>query len=514
MNYYVVRADVDKLSTDFSVYTDTVRNMFNAMQAVIDNFCALSDSDLGGEAGESMKNYMAEVHVPLIQSVTTLVSQLNTDYASSYLSKYQESAAGIYETSADDFGKYPTSGLGKVAKELNGIKEGSLSNADSELQAAQALIPAEMSFSFPSGAGVSEVLGNQEKKATKLKENVTEVEEAGYSLFHSGSDNFENLRASVDAAIAEWKQSGTSVETYALGSFGMVLASTGLRGFCNNARIDQGNKQEQVTAATTKSASNVKKANDREIKKQAGKKKFWTALGTVASVAIFVASAAAVVGSGGSALPLVLASMSFLASAQDLGARAGQYGMVMNGDYQADKYSVSLDKNVMNSLKAADKLRKVNEHYIESFDSRSFNRASKDMVLDGAGTSKFFGGQLISAGFDHWKANAGSEGEKAIAGVAEQTTLALYSEGADSFIAGNLYDKLGMHSGRPTVNGGGTDIAHLGLVSTVGKSVEIVADYRVGQIDEKLDALDTENSQIDQLNRTFESSWDTSAVKW
>lgn len=514
VGYYVIRADADKLNTDYGVYTNTVRSMLEDMCSLIDNFHALSDSKLGGKAGESMKNYMAEVHTPLIQSMVTLVSQLQTDYASSYLFKYQDSAGGIYETSADDFGKYPTSGLGKVAKELKNIKQGSLSSADSELQAAQALIPDGMSFSFPSGAGVGEVLGNQAKKATKLKENVNEVEKAGYSLFHSGSESFENLRASVDAAITEWKQSGTSVETYALGSFGMVSAATGLRGYCNNARADQGGKQEQVIAVTKKSASNVKKANDREIKKQAGKKKFWTALGTVASVAVFMVSAAALVGSGGSALPLFLASMSFVTSGQDLISRSVQYGEVMNGNYQADKDKLSINSDITNSLKFVDKVNKTRDHYNESLDGRSFYRASKDMVVDGVGIEKFLGGQLIDKGFDYWKSSVDGEGTKAAIGVTQQLTSALYTEGFDSYIAGDLYDKLGMHSGRPTINGAGTDIAHLGLVSTAGKSVEIVADYQVGQIDEKLDALDAENSQLDQLNETFESSWDTSAVKW
>ena len=68
-----------------------------------------------------MKNYMDEVHRPLIDNISLLVSQLLTDYAASYLSKLQTNGAGVYETAADDFGRYPTGKLNLISSDLGKI---------------------------------------------------------------------------------------------------------------------------------------------------------------------------------------------------------------------------------------------------------------------------------------------------------------------------------------------------------------------------------------------------------
>lgn len=509
MSAYVVRKDTDSLNTEFAKYAEHVQAADSNINSAVLSFHGLSDSELGGNAGASMKSYMKDVHVPLLQCVDALVSQLLTDYACSYLAKYQEGGQGVYETNADDFGKYPVGKIGSASKTLSGIKDGDLKGASSDLKKAESLIPADISFSFPSSGSISEALESQASKASKLKDNVLDIEAAGKALFVNEGSTFEKLRGSIEQAVSQCGKGDLSIESYVPGAFTAVATSTGLREFCKEALTYQSENKEQAVAVTKKSSSNIKKLVQKETEAAAKKKKLWLAVGTVASVAVAVVGVAAVIATAGTAGPIVfgLTFASSLRSLEDTKDRLVQYGEAVNGDYQADK-----EDGTIPGFKDAKRVTSVGTSVEELYeDGRAMAASHGDQVYKVAEDTKAharsleasFGGYVIDAAFDTAKSFTDDERAKTYLDVNSELTSAAYSEVTDRILSSGA------------INDADTDIAHAGVVSAVGKATEAVADYKVSQYDKQLDALDAKKESLDDLQNNFGSNWNTStAVNW
>ena len=510
MSTYIVRKDTDNLNSEFAAYTQSIQEASSGINSAVLNFHGLSDSELGGNAGTSMKAYMKDVHVPLLQCVDALVSQLLTDYTCSYLAKYQEGGQGVYETKADNYGQYPAGKIGNASKTLSGIKDGDLKSASSDLKKAEGLIPADISFSFPSSGNVSRMLKGQASKALRLKESVLDIEAAGKALFANEDSTFECLRSSLEQTVAQCGKGDLSIESYVPGTFTAVATSTGLRDFCKEALAYQSENKEQAVAVTKKSSSNIKKLVQKETEAAAKKKKFWLAVGTVASIAVAVVGVAAVIATAGTAGPIVFAVSIFSAakSGEDAAKRLLQYGQVATGDYQADKYEGMLSdyKDLKRAGKMSDSVMKLGEDSIamNAADDRFHAWVAGEKTLNHARDLGYsFGGYLIDETFSIAKSHTSDETEKMKLDVASEITSSLYSEGTDRLkFAG-------------AINDGGTGIAHAGVVSTVGKVTEVVADYEVSKYDDQLDALDAKKETLDNLQENFGNNWNTStAVNW
>lgn len=498
MAFYVVREEADDISIKYSEYMDQIQSLRGSLKTSVAAFSNLDDSVLGGEAGTSMKNYMGQVHDGLIDNISALVSQLMTDYVDSYLSKLQTPGEGIYETGADNSGKYPTSKLNTVSSDLKNIQTGDLSNAVADLNKAKLCIPEGISFSFPSESRISTILENQSAKAITLKTNVENAENAGKTTISSGSGTLGDLCAKVNTTITHYESEVGPITSYESGSFGTFVTAIGLRESYKAAVTEQGAKKDVVLTSTKKSIECKQKRIEKKKKEEAKKKAGWLIFGTFASAGVAIAGICAVVATGGMATPLIIACV--VSSGKDLldvKNRVDQLKEVSSGDYMAQKEDNPLGfaSDAKSAVKVADSGLKL-EDAQDAFESGGeFKDWSKVVGEQSGSLTATVGKKFVSEIFDGIKGSTDDP--------AAQASIDILSEFATESI--DAY--------KDYVFGGSVGLA--GPVGTLCKCGTIVADYGASQCDEKLAALDSENSQLDDLSKNFGNNWNTStAVNW
>lgn len=491
--FYVVRQEADAINTAYGQYMQKIQALELELQSSIAAFYGLSDSVLGGAAGTAMKNYMDEVHRPLIDNISLLVSQLLTDYAASYLSKLQTNGAGVYETAADDFGRYPTGKLNSVSSDLGKIHSGSLSDAVSDLNKAKRSIPEGMSFSFPSELSIATMLENQSVKVISLKTSIESAENAGRSVISSESGVLGDLFTKVSTAITHYASEVGPITSYESGSFSVFAGAIGLRESYKAASMDQSRKMSTVLASEKTSIKCVKKGIQKKEAAEAKKKKGWLIFGTIASVGVAVAGMCAIVATGGAAAPLVLFyGLSVGKDLVDIENRVTQILDVSSGDYMAQRQENLLDSasDAKTAAESGYSSWKLSDALGGGGDSLS------EVVGNEAGSlTATFGKMAVDMAFDGIKAST----DDPAAGLVADVTSEVVSEGIDAY-KDYLFDgSIGMG----------------GPIGTLCECGTIVADYGASRCDEELAALDAEDRQLDDLQDNFGINWNTStAVNW
>ncbi len=480
MEFYVVRQEADKINTDYGRYMEQIQALEAELQTSIAAFYSLSDSALGGATGTAMKNYMDEVHRPLIKNISLLVSQLLTDYDASYLSKLQTNGAGVYETAADDFGKYPTGKLNSVSSDLKKIQTGSLTDAVSDLDKARQSIP----------ESIATILENQSAKVTNLKTNVESAENAGKTAISSESGVLGDLLKRVNTAITHYTSEAGPITSYESGSFGVFAGAIGLQGSYRAASIDQMRKMDTVLASEKTSIKCVRKGIQKKEAAEAKKKKGWLVFGTIASVGVAVAGMCAIVATGGVAAPLALFyAFSVGKNLVDIENRVAQVLDVSSGDYMAQR-----QENVLSPASDAKSAAKSGYSVWKLSDALgSGGEDLSEVVGKEAGSlTAALGKKAVDMAFDGMKASI----DDPAAGLVADLSSEVVSEGIDAY-KDYLFDgSVGMG----------------GPIGTLCKCGTIVADYGASQCDEKLTALEAEDSQLDDLSYKFGEHWSVSNV--
>lgn len=500
-DYYVIMDEVDALGTAYDNYQASLIEAFQNLQSSIDDLAALGSFQ--GDAAVSIKAYFQEVHSMLIGMLWMLAQQLLTDFEKEYGSGFSEQPVSEMRTA-----KLPEDGMKDAERAFADMLATELADAESYLREAMNLMPSGVSFSMPSSDGIRSYANEQIDKTAKVREGVRALEDAGYALFANKESDFQELASKVEDAIAACASGAVSLSGYESGAIYSVVDMSGLQVAYENCAADQEENREVVLKACDERIQREQLRIEDAQREAAEKKAFWNVIGTIASVAVVVAGAAAIVATAGTASPLVLAAsgVGLMSSGKDLGERVGQLYSMSKGDIGADRpgYTFKEEAGSLKDLaKAGDKFNDIAEHQGKG------NYA--EVRRDAAGFTGFLGGKVIDKGIDYVAESTGDEEMEAWINAGGEFVSEGYENYVDSAFkatAGGV--SKGVATGSFTSDAIATGA---GWVGACGKAVTVVTDHYSEKYDEQIDELERESESLDEL-QTKRASQSAPAWAW
>lgn len=388
MSYLVKIPEVEELGKGIKGYESQIDSASESLKEAIYAFL-VSDS-FEGHTGDSMRAYMEEVHIPLIDNVGCLVEQLTSDYACYYMSEYESGT-----TAGDTYGEYSESAFSGAKGKLENLEETYVPSINSYLSHAMECIGGICAVSRPSTSKLETSIGDEIQKVWDLKGRVSDIEGQGKDAFSSMDSEFGNLAQSIIAAIERCNNGQCSVANYTPGSFSQVATETGLRDNYLAAMKNQSENAQLVHDAYDQAYSNIQLRIDDAEKEAAEKKKKWAFLGTVAQATSVLVGAFAIVAmfpvsTIWGAAAVVAGGLGVIDGFSKLGSRGDQLGKMLSGDYGADLTTLSID-GASDAKKLSKDLDKASKGYASGNTS--------DLIISGVDAGTFFLKKALSSWF-------------------------------------------------------------------------------------------------------------------
>lgn len=485
MSYLVKISEVEELGAGIKNYESQIEEASESLKSAIEIFL-VSDS-FEGQTADSMKAYMEEVHIPLIDNVYGLVAQLSSDYAACYMSEYE---SGI--TAGDKYGEYSESAFEGAKGKLESLEESYVPDIDSYLNRAMDCIGGICPVSRPSTSKLKTSISNEIHVVWDLKGRVADVEGKGVSAFSSMDSTFGNLLQSIVAAMEMCNSNQCCVWSYTSGTFSQIATVTGLRDNYLAAMSNQSENAQLVHDTYEQAYSNIQLRIDDAEREAADKKIFWAAIGTAAQVASVVVGAFALVALFPVTSVLGLIAVSGAAAGlasgiKNLKGRESQLEKMQGGDYGAD-FTKSSAGDITKAGKVAGNYDKI---------EKGLATGDVDSIVDGeAGLRSFVIKEIRS-------------------GVTDCVKGWIDDDGADAAldVTGNIVDE-GIDMTVDYVMKGKVSITPTGVVGLAADCTLVVADRQVEKYDQQIEDLNNQREDVARLQeendkpRTYATSVD------
>lgn len=489
MEFYVKQVEIESLANEINSLERNFKSLKDECINAINNFNSLDTFD--GDAAQSMKDYMAEVHGHLLLMLHILLAQLKTDFISVYQVRYNE-GGGIYEGPADNYGEYPVSGLKMASIFIQALLQEKVTPAEIHLKRAASHIPPGCSVEKPPDVSpLVSVLQDHRNKIDRLKRNVLLAEECGRSAFISQSSNFQNAMNALQNAIAACLDAEISPVGYVSESFSEIATKAGLTSSYLASYNDIFAKQKIVYNSFAECIQHSRARVEDAFEEAAQKKQTEAIIGTAAAVTGAALGAAAMVATCGAATPVVAAvagvvgTFGFVSDAVDVGLHLKQCAEIGTGNYRADR-----DPYTNEGTEVLDDTKNLLDF------GKYVDNGGEHIGMAGGQT---VGHWAIGHTFDFLESQAPNAEEKLGWKIGGNAYSFVWDTAWDAEI--KTLDAANLAPGNLVV----------GVVRSVGKAVEAVADYHMDECDKQMESLDAEMKRLDSLDnynkdcRSFQS---------
>lgn len=461
LDYRVEFRDVAELQNDLALYKAKVERAIESIDEASDRFRSLQSFQ--GEAAESIKSYLQEVHGALSSTIRNLLGALAADYAQNYYALFGMKPVEDAEFSAKWSSRTMSDAEVKMWEPMVG--DGALPKMQRKVSSAVDMASeAGCPCSAPSVDAFRFALCDEAMQTQRVRDGVASIEARGYQTFSSDKSEFFSLlvAARLGLMLFGGANGKGSALTYAKGSFSRFAKSSGLDGAIRRVEDRIRAAQYDVREAQEDSFTQSLEWNADEIDAALKSKKnalYLKLIGLLIGAGCILVE----IGSGGAATPIVASVLSFGLAVGSAGDAASQIGDINKGGLGVE---IVTDNKGREVLKIGEQVHGYTEEMPELINLLKSG--------DSAALEAFFadkGGDLL-------------KGE-----VPKQFGV----KGKASYDALKSYIAVGQE----TVKSGST---LTGLVGSASKSMTVTADLALKIID---DGIVSRIERIDDLERTL-----------
>ncbi len=491
-SYYIAVDEVQNMDYQYLSYNNEVQKALESIGASVDRVVGLDTFQ--GASAQSVKDYFQEVHYMLVDALNKLSKQLKTDFEKEY-------APGFFEApvSAGAGACLPEKDMKQVEEALRSMVNGDLSDADEYVKKAMSCLPSGVSFSAPNSAVSKALLEGEEDRIRKIREGVRSLEDKGLATLHAEDGVFSEMASSLAAAIAACASGSIPIAAYTSGGFNSVVDSTGLRAAYLRCVNDQTVNRDKVMQAEKncldRETIRIKEAEAKALQQ----KKTACLVGTILSVAVFVAAAAAMVATAGAATPLIFAVKATVAGAavwtsmNDVADRTKQaWNVVTERDPLADKREAK-DEALKGTAKTGKYIGKTLQAEHDVGNSGKLMKDATDM------RDSFIKEGINQTFSEIGKATGNDKAEAYVEATGE--------------VVGEAWSQFSERARDSTMK---FDNSHqFSVLGSACKAGEAIADYYANEADQKLEDLNNQSQTIEEIRAKSDSgSMHTWSAAW
>lgn len=329
MDFRIEFQDVAELQNDLALYREKAIRAFQGIDDAVKRMKALGSFD--GEAAESIKSYMSEVHGKMLLSLRNLLDVLAADYAKEYYRLFGTKPVEDADFSSKWSFQTMAGAEAKIWSMTTG--DGALTQIRAQVEkAVNIAAEAGCSCETPSPDAFRSAANYEAMQTQKVRDGVANIEERGYKTFSSNRGEFLSLLVAARLSLMRLGPPGapSGALTYKAGSFSSFAKANGLDSANERAAVKIEQAKGDVFAACKDSFTQSLDWNARKIDKALKSKKNMLYLKLV-GLLIGAACVVVEIASGGTATPVVVSVLALGSSMGDAVDTLSQVQDIGNG---------------------------------------------------------------------------------------------------------------------------------------------------------------------------------------
>ena len=459
--YNVKYAEVISLENDYTLFCEQLAEAADRLDNKMNKLVGLESFQ--GAAAASIKSYF-DAHRKLLSYLQLAADQLRAEYATQYYSKFSQAPIAEHHDNA----QWPSNVLKNANAKLKTVKDENLSDAQRELTKAQNLLPAGITFSFPSAAAIQDEIATQVEKTKRVREGIADIEAGAARAFASESSGFNEMESALSSLLASFSEISPSMASFNSATFSSLVDSAGVEGIAEKCRSYQDDAAAIVVASQLDALEKEQERLQRSWIKQSERKAGNGILGFFVSVGLVALAVYGLVQTAGASTPVSVKLFGLAAgtigvgnSMADTKRRADQLGKMVSGDMGADREEGSeVFKDAKDHLEGAE-----NRAKIDTSSKKKYADTYRDAFLD---DFKSVQDQKMDLFFDALDDETAMKGK-----VAYKGGSAIYE-----FATGNPRGALGQ----------------------AGKAVNVKVDYEMDEADKELARIVKRMRKLNELD--------------
>ncbi len=459
--YNVKYAEVISLENDCTLFCEQLAEAVDRLDSKMNKLVGLESFQ--GATAASIKSYF-DAHRKLLSYLQLAADQLRAEYATQYYSKFSQAPIAEHHDNA----QWPSNVLKNTNTKLKTVKDQNLSDAQRELTKAQNLLPAGITFSFPSAAAIQDEIATQVEKTKRVREGIADIEAGAARAFASESSGFNEMESALSSLLASFSEISPSMASFNSATFSSLVDSVGVEGIAEKCRGYQDDAAAIVVASQLDALEKEQERLQRSWIKQSERKAGYGVAGLVVSMGLFALSVYGLIQTAGASAPV---------SVKLLGLTAGTIGTgtsMVDAKRRVDQLNKMVSSDMGADRKEGSEVFKDAKGYFESAE----NRAKID-----TSSKKKFNDTYRDAFLDDFKSVQDQKMDLFFDAVDDETAM----KGKVAYKGGSaIYELI---TGNPR-----------GAFSKAGKAVNVKVDYEMDEADKELARIVKRMRKLNELD--------------